>query len=249
MVDALVKAHLRIAAKRANAGSEATAVVRTDSDVVQAGDQQHRRGIAPCEGDRLARRQIAPGRGEEALQRIALQRQEIIGTGETDDARDMCEALGVEQRSVERQHRGDIGAGGMSHQEREGRIGAELEGVAARPPHGLGAVMQEIGKANVGVEPVVGDDRDDAALGERHRGELVVGAFPVFPSPAVEEDDKRRVVDALRRVDIEKSATTIGEADVVDHLDVAPDGKRVDDRQTRWGPWPWHATSITPLGV
>ena len=129
---------------------ELATVVWFDRAVTQPGDEQHRRCIGARIGDRLAGAQVAAGRREDALQDVALQRQEIVGAGEPDKAGERPLAGGIELRFVQGEHGRDIRARRMPDKEDQAGIGAELRGVASRPADRPGPVGDEVGKRTSG---------------------------------------------------------------------------------------------------
>lgn len=127
----------------------------------------------------------------------------------------------------------------MADQKDQAGIGAEFGRVAPRPADSSRAVLDEVGEADVGVEAIIRDDRDDAALGEGHRREAIVRLGPVFPTASVEEHGHRRL-GAMRHtlarlvlgIDIEKATPPVGEADVARDRHGTAERRRVDEPQS-----------------
>ena len=67
-----------------------------------------------------------------------------------------------------------------------------------RPAHGLGAILDESGKAHRGIDPVIGNDYGVAAGRQGLRDEQVIALVARVPRAAIKED--HRLAVGARRV-------------------------------------------------
>ena len=214
MIDAAVGALLDAAAHRADARGEALRIARAHHGVALRGDEQRRRLLAGDEGDRL--RLGALGAAENVLQHAALDRQEIVGTGEADEPGDVAmrvEADGIEPLPIERQHGGDMRAGRMAHQHQPPRIGAPLFGALAGEGDGARRVFEEHREARFGKHRIVRHHRDDALRRQRVAEKSIEIARAALPTAAVEEHDHRRARRTARPIDVEHLPRRVAVAD------------------------------------
>ena len=80
-----------------------------------------------------------------------------------------------EQLAIQREERRHVRAGGVPHQHDVPRVAAELLRVLLHPRDGLRAVVQERRKLHVGIQAIVRQHRDEAALGQRRADEAILG--------------------------------------------------------------------------
>ena len=107
----------------------------------------------------------------------------------------------------------------MAHEGDVVQVAAVGGGVVAHPAHRGGAVLEEVGKARFREDAVVGDDGEEAALGQGLADEAVQLALPGLPAAAIEEDDDaKRRLRLGRHVDVEllPGVAAVGEAVVAD---------------------------------
>ena len=139
---------------------------------------QHRLGI----GRRV-------GEAEHRLERIHPQRQEVVGTGQADEARQhrRLQLVLRQPARVQRHHGGVVGPGAVPHHEDTTAVDLPLAGLLPGPGHGLCAVFDELRVAHLGVQAVVGHHHDHAACRQGAPHEGVIGALTAAPGTAVEK--------------------------------------------------------------
>ncbi len=159
--------------------------------------------------DRLGRRP-ALGRSEDGLQGLAFERQEVVRAGKAHHTPDVARGVHAhlaQPTRVERQHGRVVGACGMAHQHKPAGVAAEILGVVAGPGHGPGVVFQKGGIAGLGIDPVVGDHRHHARLGQGGAHKAIEGLGPAFPIAAVDEHhDRGAGMRAGRRIDVQAAS-------------------------------------------
>ncbi len=116
-----------------------------------------------------------PRRREDAVQRARV-RRERIRAGEAHEPRDPFR-LGSslrEELAVQREVRGGVGSGRVTHQHDAARIAAELLCVRLHPRDGMRGIVQEIRKLHFRIQAIVGQHSDEPALRQRRADEAIV---------------------------------------------------------------------------
>jgi hypothetical protein len=195
-------------------GGQSEAVARLDPAVVEAVKEQDGRSARRRVADRLSLGGARPS-AERRDRGGIVERQEIVGAGETGEASNRA-PVRAQQRGVERQHGGVVGAGGMADEDDALAVAAISAGMAARPMDRRGAIAQEIGIAHFRHQPVIRNEDDEALSRQSAGGEGIALAAAAVPRAAIEEDDHRPrpVGGSARRVDVELEprAQAIGDA-------------------------------------
>ena len=134
--------------------------------------------------------------------------EEVIRAGQADPARQLVRGVagGPQPTRIQRQHGCVVGARAVAHHKHTLRVAAPLRRVAQAPRQRLGAVHQKVGVTPLGVQAVVGHQRQHTAGRERLAHKRVVGPLAAVPRPAVEEHHHRPAPGrrgALGLVDVE----------------------------------------------
>ena len=159
-------------------------------------DQQHGRFVAGDEIDRLAR--LAGRFRENAFVALLGQRQEVVRAGKTDEAVERADrAAGrLQIAAIRRQKPGDLGAGRVAHQE-EGMIAA-WHAIDPAIHHaldlddGFGRILDKGWKANLRIEPVIGDGDDESFTRQGLSDEEINVLRARIPASAMDEDEDGR---------------------------------------------------------
>ena len=222
-------------AQRRQPRRQPVAVARANQCVVVAGRQQRGRRVGGGDQQRLGRAKIGCA-AERRLGHRLVERQEVIGAGQADPAAHRL-AVRAQPLRGERQHRRAIGPRRMAGEHQPVGIAMQRRGMDADPMHGGGMVAQEIGEADLGHQPIVGDGDDEAARRQRPADERVTLFRAAVPRPAIEEDDDRIAAGRLGRIDVERAARAGGEGRVVDEADGAAilGRQAVEQQQRRTG--------------
>ncbi|MEI9990928.1 MAG: hypothetical protein WDM86_12890 [Rhizomicrobium sp.] len=186
---------------------EPSRIAGADRGVPGAVRQQHGRRAGRDVLDRL-RRHLA-GAAENVDQHRIVERQEVVGPGQTDDAADRGgrKVHRFQIARIHRQHRGDIGAGGMAADDDAVRIAALRARPFAQEAKGQRAVLDEGGVFDLRIEPVIGDRGDDALAGEGLAQGAVDRLGAALPASAIEEQqDRRRRLQPVGDVEVEPLA-------------------------------------------
>src|SRR5205823_3722600 len=129
------------------------------------------------------------------LGREALGRNAALDDGEG-------ESLGLQVAVVDANQGGELGAGGVAHDENPLRIAAVLRDVVVHPADGLGYVAKDGAHFHVGQEAVARGDEDETLVRERLRLDLDVRPVARLPASAVNPEDHWQIFRILRRVDV-----------------------------------------------
>ena len=113
---------------------------------------------------------------EDLLQVSRLQGQEVVGSGQADEAGDRRgpRGDGLQVPGIEGNQGSDMGAGGVPGEEDSLRGGPVSTGLSGCPGHRPGAVLHEGREGDLRIQAVVGDDGDEARAGQRRGDELIV---------------------------------------------------------------------------
>lgn len=227
VVEVLVVAGLDAAADAADAVGEALRAGEGDALVAAAAEQEHGGLVVVDEVDGLGEGVLRRWAEELFEERVVGHGEEGVGPGEADEAGDAAGVSpgGEEVALVDGDHGGEVGAGGVAHDEELIGVAAEVGGVAVGPDDGGGGVLDEGGEADLGVAAVVGEDGDEASGGQGVGDEAVglLAGIALAPVAAVEEDDdgagvagRSGVAGAAGGVDVELLAVFGAVGDVGD---------------------------------
>jgi hypothetical protein len=222
---------------RAQPGGHAAGIaLRVDQAVLAGRDQQRRdAGAAVIHRLRGGRR---GGIGKDQFRGRIFDREEIVGTGQSDPAGQARRRhrVFVQPAGVECHHRGVVAAGAVAHHEQARRVAAVSADVLGGPRHRLGRVVEECRVFHFRIEPVVGDHHHHPARRQRAADEGIVGTLAVAPVAAIEEHHHRRGAGSLvRAVDVELEAGTGAKGDAGRCIGCAGGRERVERRQRRAG--------------
>ncbi|MNT11138.1 hypothetical protein D3C72_1460040 [compost metagenome] len=163
--------------------------------------------------------------------------QEVIGAGQSDPPgqRRRAGAGAIQPARVQRQHGRDITARTVASDEDARRIATIGADMALGPRDRHGGVAQEVRKAGLGIEPVVGDNGHHAASRQRVAHEPVIGPFAAAPTTAVEKNHHWRAGCVRWPVDVQTLTRqcAVGHA----HRDAAGvvGHRAIEQRQRRTG--------------
>ena len=150
-------------------------------------------------------------RSKDLPQLSAAQRQEIVGAGEADHCAQLDARVEIDAGKpfpIERQHRGNIGARRMAHDDEPAPIAANLGDAIDRPAHYSRRILDESREAHLRVNSVIGNDGREAAGCQRRPNKKIIASFTAFPAAAVEEHDDGGGSACCRRIDIKDMART-----------------------------------------
>ena len=124
-------------------------------------------------------------------------------------------AFSFEVAIVDGDEGGELGAGGVAHDEHSCGVAAVLGDVVVDPAEGFGDVAEDGDHLDVGQNAVAGGDKDEAFVGEGLGLGLDAGFVAGDPAAAVDPENDGEVVRALWRIDVELLAG-VGVFDVGD---------------------------------
>src|SRR5262245_48664671 len=136
-------------------------------------------------------------------------RQKIISTCHTNDTaqRGVINAGGAQIQRIGREHRGDVGTGGMAGDERALRIAADVREQSAESGERLGTIFDKRREAEVRKESVMGDADANTGAGQCLTDDAVFASAAGNEASAVEEEHGRRGrLEAVGHIKIEALA-------------------------------------------
>lgn len=122
----------------------------------------------------------------------------------------MGDAFGFEVTGVGAEEGGELGAGGVAHEEDAGGIAAVFGDIKVNPGDGAGGIADDVVHGDVGDEAVVDGDEDEAFFSEG--GWLVADFFlaAAHPAAAVDPDDDGVAGAGGWGEDVEELALVLG---------------------------------------
>ena len=194
-----------------------------DEPVVAARHQQRRRHAGRNMEDRLRLRPF--GAAKNHFQYFVPQRHEIVRPGDADQADNIAtgrQAHLVQPAPIDRQHRGDVGAGRVALQKDFVGIAAEACRVVLDPAHGKRRILDEIGITGFRIDAIVGYDRDMAAAGQRLGHVAIEPLVTAALAAAIEEHDDGRGDGVDGPTNVQRVPRTLGVGDRTRDLDGTP---------------------------
>jgi hypothetical protein len=111
--------------------------------------------------------------------------------------------FGFEVAVVDADEGGELGAGGMAHDENAVGIAAVFGDVVVDPAEGLGDVLKDGGHLDIWQEAVAGGNKDESFVHEDLWLGLNTGAVAGLPSAAVNPEDDGEIFGGFRSVNVE----------------------------------------------